>query len=140
MLGSMESILSLKLTPLTVLVGVIVAMNLLAFAQFGIDKRRAVRGQWRIPEAKLLQSAFFGGYIGAKAGQAIFRHKTYKQPFAKYLNRVGVMGMFIISILAVPTSRDVVIEIAGFALSAISGETVQAADNAPRVVRLVNRF
>ncbi|MFT6273863.1 MAG: hypothetical protein ACJA0F_002721, partial [Dinoroseobacter sp.] len=44
------------------------------------------------------------------------------------------------SILAVPTSRDVVIEVASFALSAISGETVQAADNAPRVVRLVNRF
>lgn len=51
-------------------------MNLSAFAAFGIDKRRAIRKQWRIPEARLLALAALGGGCGALAGMLAFRHKT----------------------------------------------------------------
>ena len=57
------------------------ALNLLAFAMFGIDKAKARVGAWRVAESTLLMLAFVGGTLGAYAGRAVFRHKTRKQPF-----------------------------------------------------------
>ena len=54
----------------------LIGINLLAFLLYGIDKRRAVKDQWRIPESTLLGVAFVGGSIGAWAGMQTFRHKT----------------------------------------------------------------
>lgn len=52
------------------------AVNVLAFALMGIDKAKAKRGAWRIPEKVLFLSALIGGSIGAIAGMFAFRHKT----------------------------------------------------------------
>ena len=51
-------------------------INLAAFILYGADKRKAVRGDWRIPEKTLLLLALAGGGIGAFLGMQIFRHKT----------------------------------------------------------------
>lgn len=72
-----------------------VAANIFAFACFGIDKRRAETGNWRIPEAALLRFALLGGLLGAKLGQRMFRHKTRKQPFAVLLNAIGFVYLAI---------------------------------------------
>ncbi|HGG9827141.1 TPA: DUF1294 domain-containing protein [Neisseria meningitidis] len=56
-------------------------LSLYAFALYGIDKRRAVRGKRRIPEHRLLLPALFGGWAGAYLGSRIFRHKTAKKRF-----------------------------------------------------------
>ncbi len=56
-------------------------INIVSFALFGIDKRRARRGLWRIPEGTLILSAVAGGSIGALAGMLLFRHKTRKPRF-----------------------------------------------------------
>lgn len=66
--------------------GYLVTINLVTFLVFGLDKRLAMAGKWRISEAKLLFLAFIGGWMGAKAAQRRFRHKTRKQPFARQLN------------------------------------------------------
>lgn len=50
--------------------------SLCAFLLFGIDKGKAKRGAWRIPEKTLFLSAFLGGAPGALAGMLLFRHKT----------------------------------------------------------------
>ncbi len=42
----------------------------------GIDKRRSVRGAFRIPEATLFAVAIIGGSLGSILGMHIFRHKT----------------------------------------------------------------
>lgn len=68
----------------------ILGINLWTFAVFGIDKRRAMQGGWRVPEATLLMLAFCGGWTGAKIAQVWFRHKTRKQPFGITLNLIGV--------------------------------------------------
>lgn len=54
----------------------LVLINLTAFALFGIDKKRAKKKQWRIPEKMLFLSAILGGSIGALLGMQLFRHKT----------------------------------------------------------------
>ena len=51
-------------------------INLLVFALFGIDKRRASKHRYRISEAALFSVALLGGSIGAWAGMYVFRHKT----------------------------------------------------------------
>lgn len=51
-------------------------INILAFALMGIDKRRAQRDMYRIPEKTLLLTALFGGAFGALIGMNHFRHKT----------------------------------------------------------------
>ena len=59
-----------------ILLGVLIVMNLLAFALMGIDKMKARRGSWRIPEKTLfLVTALFGG-LGGTLGMKVFRHKT----------------------------------------------------------------
>lgn len=68
---------------------VLIAINFLAFAAFGIDKALAEQQLWRISEATLLQLAFVGGTPGAYAGRALFRHKTRKQPFSNQLHTIA---------------------------------------------------
>lgn len=46
------------------------------------DKRRAVRGKYRIPEWVLLTVAFFGGSIGSYTAMYVFHHKTRKPRFS----------------------------------------------------------
>ena len=54
----------------------LLVINVAAFVMYGMDKKRAVRGQWRIPEKSLLLAAAVGGALGALLGMQIFRHKT----------------------------------------------------------------
>lgn len=56
-------------------------LNLTGFALMGIDKRKAIKGAFRIPEATLFIVAFIGGSIGSLLGMRIFRHKTRKWYF-----------------------------------------------------------
>ena len=60
----------------------LILINLAAFALMGADKRRAKRGQWRVPEHTLLTAAVMGGSPGAILGMEVFRHKTRHAKFA----------------------------------------------------------
>ncbi len=59
----------------------LIFVNMIAFLAYGIDKKRAVRKQWRISEKALLGMTVLGGSIGALAGMKIFHHKTRKAKF-----------------------------------------------------------
>ena len=48
-----------------ILVVYLVFVNIAAFGMYGIDKQKAIRKQWRIPEAQLLAVAAIGGSAGA---------------------------------------------------------------------------
>ena len=51
-------------------------MNLTGFAMMGIDKRKAVKRLWRIPESTLFVIAIIGGSVGSIIGMRVFHHKT----------------------------------------------------------------
>ena len=53
-----------------------VALNLLDFALMGIDKWKAKKRAWRIPEATLFIIAIIGGALGETIGMHVFHHKT----------------------------------------------------------------
>lgn len=74
-------------------------INLAAFALFGIDKRRAQKKRWRIPEATLILSAILGGSIGALFGMLLFRHKTRKPRF--YVGIPVILAMQIVFFLLI---------------------------------------
>ena len=67
----------------------LIALNMLAFASFGIDKRRARNGDWRIKESTLLGLALIGGTGGAYLGRWYFRHKTRKAGFSASLHLIA---------------------------------------------------
>ena len=63
----------------------LIAVNLIAFVEMVVDKRRAEAGMRRIPESRLLRWAFLGGAFGTILAARLVRHKTRKQPFATWM-------------------------------------------------------
>lgn len=59
----------------------LVAMNVVTFFMYGIDKWKAKRSKWRISEATLLGLAVIGGSIGAWLGMRVWHHKTMHKKF-----------------------------------------------------------
>jgi len=54
----------------------LLAVNLAAFLLMGLDKGRAKKERWRIPEKTLFLPVVLGGGIGGILGMRVFRHKT----------------------------------------------------------------
>lgn len=74
----------------------LIIINVITFCIYGIDKRKAIQKQWRIPEKTLLGLALIGGSIGAIVGMRSFHHKTKKPLFS-----VGVPIIIIIQVIVV---------------------------------------
>lgn len=72
-----------------------ITINLIGFFIMWLDKRKAKKGAWRIPEKTLFIITALGGGIGTIAGMYTFRHKTQKIQF--------VIGFPLITILEVIT-------------------------------------
>ncbi len=74
-------------------------MNLLSFASFGIDKRRARLERFRISEARLLTLAALGGALGALIGMRCFHHKTRKWKFRLPVPLFLVLHLVLLALL-----------------------------------------
>ena len=71
----------------------LIAINVVTFFMYGIDKWKAKRSKWRISEATLLGLAVIGGSIGAWLGMRVWHHKTMHKKF-KY----GVPAILILQL------------------------------------------
>jgi len=69
-----QSIIHIALTYLVVI-------NVVVFFVYGIDKWKAKKSKWRVPEATLLGLAVIGGCIGAWLGMKTWHHKTLHRKF-----------------------------------------------------------
>ena len=66
-------------------------INSIGFVMMGIDKKRAIRGAWRISEASLFLTACLGGACGCTLGMHFFRHKTRHWYFRYGLPAIAVL-------------------------------------------------
>lgn len=60
---------------------IIVIINIVTFIIYGVDKLKAKKGKWRIPENSLIGLAIIGGSIGAYLGMRVWHHKTMHLKF-----------------------------------------------------------
>ena len=65
-------------------------INIIGFFMMWLDKRKAKKGKWRIPEQTLFLVTALGGGIGTISGMYLFRHKTKKWKFT-----VGLPILFV---------------------------------------------
>lgn len=69
-------------------------VNALGFLLMLIDKRRAQKNRWRIPEATLMTVAALGGSVGALIGMYTVRHKTRHLKFVLGIPVILVVQIF----------------------------------------------
>ena len=84
---------------LTILTGYLFIINIIGFALMGIDKKRAIRGAWRISEASLFLTAFLGGALGCTLGMRHFRHKTRHWYFRYGMPAIFAAQLFLFAFL-----------------------------------------
>lgn len=79
----------------------LLVINIFGFFIMWLDKRKAKKGSWRIPEKTLFIVTALGGGVGTITGMYTFRHKTQKLnfvigfPFITILELIGIIWYFI---------------------------------------------
>ena len=86
---------------LAIISGILLTLNLLTFIIYGIDKFKAKKAKWRIPESTLLLLAVIGGSIGAWLGLQVWRHKTQHKKF--YIGIPMILTMQVIATIYILT-------------------------------------
>ncbi len=83
------------------LYGYLILINAIGFALMLVDKYKAVKNLWRIPEATLMLTAALGGSVGSLAGMYLVRHKTKHPKFT-----VGIPVILGLQLLLFKWLRD----------------------------------
>ena len=84
---------------ISIIAGYFAVMNLIGFAIMGIDKRKAVKKLWRIPEYTFFVVAIIGGSIGTIIGMRLFHHKTRHWYFAYGLPVILLLQVALIAFI-----------------------------------------
>ena len=85
---------------LTLIIIYFIAVNFIGFVLMGIDKRKAIRNAFRIPEATLFSVALVGGSVGSILGMLLFRHKTKHWSFKIGLPAILLVHLALFALLA----------------------------------------
>ncbi len=74
-------------------------INVVNFVLFGVDKKRARKREWRIPESALLFISLLGGALGGIIGMNFYKHKTKKMKFTIAMPIILILNIIIIQYL-----------------------------------------
>lgn len=74
----------------------LIAINVLTFIMFNLDKWYANTGGWRISERTLLLSCFAGGALGGYLGMKYAHHKTRKTAFSLGIPIIGIIQLVLV--------------------------------------------
>ncbi|MBO5656842.1 MAG: DUF1294 domain-containing protein [Agathobacter sp.] len=77
-----------------VVVTYLVIINLIGFIIMGVDKSKAKKGAWRIPEKAFFIVSLLGGGLGSWIGMYTYRHKTKHWYFV-----VGIPAIFLVELV-----------------------------------------
>ncbi len=83
-----------------IIISYLVMMNALGLAVMGLDKKKAISNQWRIPEKTLFLVSAIGGSIGTLLGMYLFRHKTKHWYFVAGFWILTLLQLGVLSYLA----------------------------------------
>lgn len=83
----------------------LIAINILTFPVYGLDKLKAKKGKWRIPESTLLLLAIIGGSIGAWLGMKVWHHKTMHKKFKYGIPLIIILQLGVFLYLSKVTQR-----------------------------------
>ncbi len=75
-------------------------INMAGLLVMGIDKRKAIKGAWRIPEKTLFLFSIIGGSIGTLSGMYLFHHKTKHWYFVIGMPLILIMQLVIIFLIS----------------------------------------
>ena len=75
----------------------VTAAGIVSAALYWLDKRRAIAGEWRIPETTLHAVDLLGGIIGGLMAQVAWRHKTAKPEFGAATVIVAILDLAVIA-------------------------------------------
>jgi uncharacterized membrane protein YsdA (DUF1294 family) len=85
----------------------LIAINVVTFFLYGIDKWKAKRSKWRISEATLLGLAVIGGSIGAWLGMKVWHHKTMHKKFKYGLPLILIIQIAIVFLTSCRSKQTV---------------------------------
>lgn len=93
---------------ITLLSSYFIAVNLTGFVLMGIDKYKAKKRAFRIPEATLFIIAIIGGSIGSIVGMYAFRHKTRHRSFVYGMPFILIVQIaLIVAVLNAPVEISI---------------------------------
>lgn len=81
---------------ITLLLIYFTSVNMIGLFLMGLDKHKAKKHLWRIPESTLFIIAIIGGSIGSIIGMYAFRHKTRHWYFVYGLPAILLIQLIII--------------------------------------------
>ena len=85
---------------ITLIIVYLIVINLISLITMGVDKAKAQKRSWRIPESTLFVLALIGGSIGSIVGMHLFRHKTRHWYFLYGMPAILIIQILIVIILA----------------------------------------
>ncbi len=87
--------------PIYLLFVYLAVVNIITFFLYAIDKHKAKKNKWRIPEKTLIAWAFLGGALGALLGMLLCHHKTLHKKFTTLVPLALLLWMCILALLYV---------------------------------------
>lgn len=84
----------------------LILMTIITFFIYLVDKKRAIKKRYRIPEFTLILFSLLGGAIGGFSAMLIYRHKTKLEHwYFSFFNILGVLihvGILVCLIMFLP--------------------------------------
>lgn len=90
----------IHMNAITLIIIYLAAINFISFVIMGVDKYKARKRAWRIPESTLFVLALIGGSIGSIAGMHLFHHKTRHWYFLYGMPAILIVQVLIVIALA----------------------------------------
>ena len=82
--------------------GIYLAVSIICFLFYAVDKSAATKGHWRVSETTLLLWGVVGGWPGAIVAQQTLRHKTQKVSFRSAFWGSVIVNLIVFAVFATP--------------------------------------
>ena len=86
-------------TALGIIFGYYALINIVLYVTMVIDKKRAIKDGWRIPEKNMFIMAVMGGGLGGLAAMVFKRHKNRHMDFILVFTMTAILHMLVAFLL-----------------------------------------